>query len=220
MGKSIDENFLADVIHKIKNSLGGIGGFAALLERDLGSNDPRRRLVQRIQEGVNKVNEVVVSLMTLVREVEPCFKNVQLQSLLKEAWKETWGDEEKGTPRILFHPDLADSKIELLADPEMIREVVFHAIRFTDLIGGRIEAIKVNPQPRKKVNLEFYFLNGCLSESTSENIFLFMNDCEPVEARLSLAIILKIVKLHGGRVSIVSHSKNQKVLAIQLSKGS
>jgi nitrogen-specific signal transduction histidine kinase len=54
---------LTEVIHKIKNSLGGIGGFAALLERDLGPDDPRTNLAQRIQNGVVRMNDFVVDLM-------------------------------------------------------------------------------------------------------------------------------------------------------------
>ena len=41
----------ATVAHEIRNPLGGIRGFAALLSRDLEEDDPRRRLVDKIQIG-------------------------------------------------------------------------------------------------------------------------------------------------------------------------
>jgi len=214
----VDENFLSDVIHKIKNGLGGIGGFAALLERDLETNDPRQRLVHRIQDGVNKVNEVVVNLMTLVRDIEPSFKKVKLQSLLKEMLKDSW-EGEKSIPEISYHPNLKDVKVELWGDPQVIRKILSHAIRFTDLVKGKIEVIRVSPHTKKKVNVEFCFLNGTLPKDTSQNIVKLMNDCQPIEARLLLAIVLKMVTLHGGRVSIISYTKNQKALMIQLPRG-
>jgi len=42
----------ATVAHEIRNPLGGIGGFAKLLQRDIPEDDPRRRLSERIIEGV------------------------------------------------------------------------------------------------------------------------------------------------------------------------
>lgn len=39
----------ATVAHEIRNPLGGIAGFAGLLERDLSVDDPRRRWVKRIR---------------------------------------------------------------------------------------------------------------------------------------------------------------------------
>ena len=41
----------ATVAHEVRNPLGGIAGFAALLERDLEPEDPRKRLVNKIIEG-------------------------------------------------------------------------------------------------------------------------------------------------------------------------
>ena len=34
------DKLIVDVVHKMKNNLGGITGFAALLERDLGADTP------------------------------------------------------------------------------------------------------------------------------------------------------------------------------------
>ena len=41
----------ATVAHEIRNLLGGIAGYAGMLERDLSSEDPNRRLVHRIGRG-------------------------------------------------------------------------------------------------------------------------------------------------------------------------
>ena len=65
---SVNQKLFADAVHSIKNSLGGIAGFAALLDRDLDSEDPKKRLTQRIQDGVMRVNDMVVSLMLLAAQ--------------------------------------------------------------------------------------------------------------------------------------------------------
>ncbi|MFH1942530.1 MAG: histidine kinase dimerization/phospho-acceptor domain-containing protein [bacterium] len=214
--RDIEEKLLSDVVHKIKNNLGGIGGFAALLDRDLEPNDARKRLVRRIQDGVVRMNEVVVSLMTLVREHEPCYKKVQLRSLVKDAWENYWGRDEQG---MLPNLPQFNGKIELSADPQLIAQMVFHAIRFIDLMGGQIESIEWVEKPRNRVSVEYGFLNGSLSSKEDESISRLMYDCEPLEARLSLAIVLRMAKLHSGSVSIVTRSGNLKVLKVQLMKG-
>ncbi|MCY3762009.1 MAG: PAS domain S-box protein, partial [Gemmatimonadetes bacterium] len=57
----------ATVAHEIRNPLGGIASFANLLERDLDSGDPNRRLVSKITEGVARLNRIVSSLLSYTR---------------------------------------------------------------------------------------------------------------------------------------------------------
>lgn len=216
----VSEKLLSEVIHKIKNSLGGIGGFAALLERDLGSDDPRSRLVQRIQDGVGRLNEFVIDLMTLVRSAEPCFEKIQIRSILKEVWKNYWGNEERLNDHIVFHPEIQDEKVALFADQQMIQQVFLHAIRFADLIGENVETIRVNPHSDNEICIELLFMDSTCPKNLCENINRLVDKCEPIEARLSLAIVIKMVNLHGGKVSIKSLSKKQKVMKLQLIKGS
>ena len=59
----------ATVAHEIRNPLGGIGGFAGLLERDLEVDDPRRRLVKKVVEGVESLNRMVTNLLNYTRPI-------------------------------------------------------------------------------------------------------------------------------------------------------
>lgn len=215
----VDEKLLSDVVHKIKNGLGAIGGFAALLERDIKTDDPRRRLVQRIQDGVEKVNSVVVDLMTLARMVEPSFEKIHLESLIKEAWESTLDKEENQTSGFPFHFNYLDGQSKLVADSQMIQKMVVHVIKFIDLIGGRVESVKINSRLKSKVEIEFIFTDHVFIKNKSQNIADFINECEPIEARLSLAIVYKIIQLHRGKASVLAIGSNQRVLTIQLPKG-
>ena len=215
----VDERLLADVVHKIKNGLGGIGGFATLLERDLESDDPRKRLAVRIQEGVQKVNEIVVSLMTLVRMTEPCLKKVKLPTMLRNIYRDYNGYDKREFPAITYHPDILKDDLVLNADPQLIQKMLVNAFRFTQFTGGGIESIQVKPKHKDNINIELYYLNNLEREPMPENIFRLLNVVEPIEARLSLAIVLEISKLHGGRVTIRTNNDNQTVFIMQLAKG-
>ena len=190
----VDERLLADVVHKIKNGLGGIGGFATLLERDLETEDPRKRLAIRIQEGVQKVNEIVVSLMTLVRMTEPSLKKVRLITMLRNICRDYYGYDKRDFPTITYHPDISKDDLVLNADPQLIQKMLENAFRFTQFTGDGIQSIQIKPKQKDNINIELYYSDDEEREPMPDNILRFLKVVEPIEARLSLAIDLEISK--------------------------
>ncbi len=215
----MNEKLFPDVVHKIKNSLGGIGGFATLLEKDLGSGDPRIRLVKRIQTGVVKLNELIINLTTLISPSKPIFKKVQLQSIISSAWKNLFQKDDAFGSLMTVHPDLKNGAIELYADPYLMDKLFFHAFRFTQLMDSKIERIDVTPQSEDIVHIQIFIFMNNSSGSLKGSIIQMMNSCEPIEAKLSLAIVLKMVELLKGRVSFNKKSANRRILFIELLKG-
>ena len=217
VGHNKGDKFLSDVVHKIKNNLGGIGGFASLLERDLDRNDPRKKLLQRIIDGVHRLNEFVIHLMTLVQKAEPSFEKIALKSLLKEICY-NFSKEDKDQV-VVIHTDFPEEKIELSGDPYLMRELFYHAFRFTQLVSGQIESVKINPPVNSKIDIEIHFNDGMISSDQLEDIVRFIEDCEPIEARLSLAVVYKIADLHHAQISLETTSENRHTLLIQLAEG-
>ena len=67
----------ATIAHEVRNPIAGIGGFAALLDRDLSENDPNKNLIGKIIKGVNNLNLTVDTLLNYTRfeeinKVETC----------------------------------------------------------------------------------------------------------------------------------------------------
>lgn len=81
---SLLEQMAATIAHEVRNPLGGIAGFAALLERDLDMKDPRRRLVKRIIEGVSTLNDIVTNLVTYTRPIQLNYHTVDLIALVEQ----------------------------------------------------------------------------------------------------------------------------------------
>jgi K+-sensing histidine kinase KdpD len=212
----VNVQLLADVVHKIKNNLGGIGGFATLLERDLDVEDPRRRLVVRIEDGVEKLNNFVVDLMTLVRPPKIKLQRVRIHSMIREVCGSYWGDQEQLFTENVLHFEISDENIELTADPTLFRYLVFHAMRFVHITGGKVTAIETSALDSETVEIRFYFLDGHCPDLMPGGVLEDMNDCEPVEARLSLAIVLKMAGIQNGTLSIHALSEREKVMIIQL----
>lgn len=77
----------AQVAHEIRNPLGGIKGFASLLQRDLADDPDKKRLAEYIVEGANTLDRLVAQVLNYSRPFNLDFKEEDLGKLLKE-WKE------------------------------------------------------------------------------------------------------------------------------------
>ncbi len=75
----------AAVAHEIRNPLGGIAGFAGLLERDLAVDDPRRKWVKKIIEGVSSLNSIVTGLLHYTRPVRLNIHRIDIVNLIEES---------------------------------------------------------------------------------------------------------------------------------------
>ncbi len=213
-----DGKLLADVAHKIKNGLGGIGGFAALLERDIDGEDPRKRLVQRIQNGVYRVNEIVVSLMLLAQNLEPSFELSHIQLLLKDVWKSIV-EENDGEIFRNAKLEIPAAKIDIPLDRHLFQKMLHYAIRFIDLLGGDIVKIGISPIVENKIAVTILFNNSILSQSSPEDILDTVNDGIPVEGRLCMALVWKIVHLHNANLFITPSVEDGSELKIELQTG-
>jgi signal transduction histidine kinase len=74
----------ATMAHKIRNPLGGIAGFAGLLQLELAGNDKGKRLVGKITEGVDKLNRIVTSLLSYTAQLRLKTRSVDLRERMEQ----------------------------------------------------------------------------------------------------------------------------------------
>lgn len=74
----------ASVAHEIRNPLAGINGFAGLLDRQIDENDPRKKMVKPIIEGVGRLNNIVSNLLTLTRPQNLNLQPYHLNGLISD----------------------------------------------------------------------------------------------------------------------------------------
>ncbi|OGV54734.1 MAG: hypothetical protein A2X49_09685 [Lentisphaerae bacterium GWF2_52_8] len=75
----------ASVAHEIRNPLGALEGFAALLGRDLREEPQKKRLADKIVQASRQLNAVVGNLLSYTREMKPSASPQNLNSLILEA---------------------------------------------------------------------------------------------------------------------------------------
>ena len=215
---SISEQLLAEVVHKIKNSLGGIGGFATLLERDFEPEDPRLRLVQRIEDGVLRLNDFVVYLMILVRIDEPTIEEVRLSGMAREVWENYMVEQNSLFNEESIKAVSPDKTVTFMGDGQLIRHMIYHAIRFTNAMGNELKSIDFDEGNPDKLIIRFQFQTSQFL-TDYQDIERVLQQCEPVENKLSLAIVLKMATHYSGHVTLVESGIDMRTMQIHLEKG-
>lgn len=212
----------ATVAHEIRNPLAGIGGFAGLLERDLGPDDPRRALVKKIVQGVSSLNKIVSNLLVFTRPMELNLRKVEFVEWMEDILRYAELEASKEKKDIEIGREYAFERMEVRIDPEKFQQV------FLNLIFNAIQAI----EGRGKVTIraefdERDFLRVSviddgkgIPKDIAAKIFNPFFTTKEQGTGLGLAIVQRIVALHGGTITVDSEPGRTRFLLCMDSRGS
>jgi PAS domain S-box-containing protein len=190
----------ATVAHEIRNPLGGIRGFAALLERDLEEDDPKYRLIQKILTGVKSLERVVNELLEYTRPIELTRKHVPLYDIIDSAM----GYIDKGSKEISIDTSV-DKDLTVSVDVHLMRQalmnVLVNAVQSIDDSGK----ITLNSTTSEKYIQLDIIDSGCGMETTvQEQIFSPFYTTKEKGTGLGLAAVHKTMQAHGGSIEVIS----------------
>lgn len=212
----------ATVAHEIRNPLGGIGGFADVLTRRLDVDDPRRRLVLKITEGIDRLNSVVSNLLTFTRPPQLNLRPVDFVEVVEDCVGFFEIDAGARADEIEVQRNYTLENLPCRVDPEQIQQIVLN------LLHNAVQAITGKGWIRVGIRSED---DACDLFDPSESVtvstpvaVLSVADSgagmdEDVRSRLfrpffttkedgnglGLATAKKIIEAHGGAISV--HSK-------------
>ncbi|MCX6988246.1 MAG: ATP-binding protein [Chlamydiae bacterium] len=119
----------ATVAHEIRNPLGGIEGFASLLQSDLEKDHPEwSRMVGYIIEGSKTIGQLIENVLQSARPLCPKLETIDIVEQIEEIRKQIAIDPSFTKP-IQIHLQAYDNSIYLLADRAMIRSSLIHLLR-------------------------------------------------------------------------------------------
>ncbi|MBN2310064.1 MAG: PAS domain S-box protein [Candidatus Hydrogenedentes bacterium] len=186
----------ATVAHEIRNPLGGIRGFAALLARDIPEDDPRRRLVDKIQVGSKDLERVVNELLEYTRPMELRLRSCSCADLIEAAL----GYVDLGGRPIRIS-NAVDPGLHFMVDPDKMRQVFLNILlNATQSIEGEGSVTIHSGQDDACLRLSVSDTGSGMGPAQMEQVFSPFYTTKEKGTGLGLAVAAKIVEGHGGRI--------------------
>ncbi|MFP4500367.1 MAG: two-component system sensor histidine kinase NtrB [Candidatus Hydrogenedentota bacterium] len=186
----------ATVAHEIRNPLGGLRGFAALLARDLEEDDPRRRLVDKILAGAESLDKVVNELLEYTRPVELNLRPTRCGDIVEAACGYLEYDAQRIHIENAVHPET-----RVRADADKMRQV------FLNILLNAVQSIPAQGRVRVWAQAEeddvavlFSDTGIGMDDDQIERVFSPFFTTKEKGTGLGLAVSQKIVEGHGGAI--------------------
>ena len=225
----------ASLAHEIRNPLNGIEGFASLLERDLDPDDKRRTFARYIVEGVRALNQTVTDMLAYTRPQKLNVREVRVSDVIDSVAMLVEEDVRKrGIEGIDIQADLDPQADVIQADPDQLRQsllnVMLNAVQvmpnggklrvFTRANGHRVVSATGNPEylERDTVQIGVADTGPGMDDEVKANIFNPFFTTRSEGNGLGLAIVHKIIDLHGGEIVVDSAPNEGTTFYINLPK--
>ncbi len=195
----------ASIAHEIRNPLGGIGGFATLLERDLEGDPVKQKLVRRIIEGINSLHKITTDVLMYTRKIEPSFEPVNIKEVVQEAVTLVRMELEESEIEIEYnHPA---ENIDTEIDRELVMRLLLNLLKNAANSMGDRGKLTVNLSWKlmhNKCVLEVIDTGAGIGQDDRSKIFNPFFTTDPSGTGLGLPIVRRVVELHNGRVEVDS----------------
>jgi PAS domain S-box-containing protein len=196
----------AGVAHEIRNPLGGIKMATTLLSSG-GVHDRRisREMAQSILSGIAEIESIVADLLDYARDTRLDVQEYALARILApvvEAY-----ETEARQRGVAFVARGLDHQVVGVVDGQRLRQV------FANVVKNALEATERQPGGRVEVALSMrngtalveVIDNGVgMAPEHREKVFLPFYTTKPTGTGLGMAIVKKIMDLHGGEIEIDS----------------
>jgi signal transduction histidine kinase len=199
----------ATVAHEIRNPLGGIASFANLLERDLETDDPSRRLVRKITEGVARLNRIVSSLLSYTRPLNLNTHPVDLMQTVEEAAAFFEIDLERKQQAVEIRRLFLETPCVCQVDTEQFHQVILNLLlNATQAMpeGGTIEleVAQTSDADGDWIVTRVRDTGMGIDEELQEKLFTPFFTTKEDGTGLGLVTSRKIIEAHGGTIVVDS----------------
>ena len=201
----------ATVAHEVRNPLGGITGFADLLNKEIAESDPRKQYVKKIIEGVENLNRTVKNLLTYARMIKLAPQEVNLTRFLDEVVKFYEMDLQREKKNIVILREYAEAGLKAKIDPEHFRQVILNLLQNATQSMPKGGKVKISAEYAKDQNIKQDKLFLKIADSGSgmprevlDKMFTPFFTTKEGGTGLGMATIKKIVEAHQGEIRVNS----------------
>ena len=208
------EQFTYTVSHDLKSPLVTINGFLGYLEQDAlsGNMERLKRDTLRIQEAVQKMQRLLNELLELSRigRMMNAPEYIPFNQLVQEALEMVHGRLEERGVVVHAQPDLAAVHGDRPRLIEIVQNLIDNAAKY---MGGqvrpRIEIGQRGEDPHSGFPVFYVRDNGIgIPPEHHERVFGLFNKLDPRSegTGVGLALVKRIVEVHGGRIWLESEA--------------
>lgn len=206
----------AQVAHEIRNSLGGIRGFASLLSRDLREEPHLKEMAAAIIEGTKALEKLVAGLLHYARPIQLQPETKDLRVLIKETAKFAEVDPSfppsvKMTLHIPNDPALAP--VDGQAFKSALLNLIFNAVQAMP-DGGRLTLSLLKVEGCCQIEVADTGIG--MDSDTLEHLFSPFFTTKKKGNGLGLVETEKIVKAHRGSIDVRSQIGRGSTFTITL----
>lgn len=190
------------VAHEIRNPLGGIAGFSALLEREFEKQDPRKKYVRKIIEGIGVLDQLVSDLLLYTRPLSPQLRPVDLLKTTSEllAFARIKYDQEN---KINIRRSYAEERLVVMLDASLYQELILHLFHNATRAlpsGGDFHVHIRSDRNNRNAVCEFIDNGPGIEPDVKQKLFLPFFSTNARGIGLGLSIVQRIVDLHNGSI--------------------
>lgn len=195
---------VAMVAHEIRNPLGGIKGFASLLERDLKDQPELQTMAHHIVEGTDNLSHLVSTVLNYAKPLKPEIEWIELNELVKDLSEYILADPQLNQ-QLTINIESTAKKLIAPIDPTLIRSA---------LLNLMVNAIQAMPNGgtlslslRTSNDLAFISIKDTgvgIPEDHISKLYTPFFTTKPDGNGFGLAEVLKILRVHGGEIEVSS----------------
>ncbi|NIP43130.1 MAG: PAS domain S-box protein [candidate division Zixibacteria bacterium] len=194
----------ATVAHEVRNPLGGILGFAALLRKDFSDDDPRIKTVDKIIKGVENLDKSVSSLLNYAQEVHPAVKAVRIKPFVEEVVTNFRMTLEQNGEASNIDLIISPESLEWQFDPQHISQCLTNLLLNAHQAQEGNSEIKLSVVADDKLSIVISDPGSGISRENKKKLFTPFFTTRNSGTGLGLATVKKLVLLHKGEVKVDS----------------
>lgn len=194
----------AGVAHEIRNPLGGIRLYAAMLRRDVAGRASESALVQKLERGVVTLESIVGDILAFAGEIEAQPEVVPLQEVIDEVREQAAGKLEEVGASLVVEADAVDA--DVLFDRDQLRRALLNLVLNAIEAAGDGGTVRVSCEHRAAGASEMVKLlvaddGPGISREHLGKVFNPFFTTRHSGTGLGLSIVHRIAEANGGCVS-------------------
>jgi signal transduction histidine kinase len=210
----------AGVAHEIGNPLNSLHIHLQLMERSVqklhdGTKTELRQSIDVARSEVNRLDSIVTQFLKAIRPSRPQLRPENVNTIVEEAVR--FFTPELQDREIVVEQELRSDLPLLQLDRDQMKQAVYNVIKNSVEAMHRRGALRIRTQmDDTNVIIRFSDTGGGMSPESLSRVFEPYFTTKPSGTGLGLLIVRRIVREHGGELSIESNEGKGLTLTIRL----